>query len=202
MPSGPGQPSSVPLIVRDERWDGYVFWLSYIDAELTGVEIRREHEAATLTAQALQRVPLGALDRVARRCVDDFLSEWYRLGNEPSPVLESMDAAADTSGERDNDKLLAELCARYLELNGEPGWRATLAHEFPYSLSSIQTVIARARRRRFLTSVPRGKSGGRLTPKALRLLPRPTPDPAEVKQFLFGDGPVDPDAFQREEEDA
>ena len=52
------------------------------------------------------------------------------------------------------------------------------------------------------TSVPRGKSGGRLTPKALRLLPRPTPDPAEVKQFLFGDGPVDPDAFQREEEDA
>jgi hypothetical protein len=77
---------------------------------------------------------------------------------------------ADPDGRHDDDLRLARLCQRYLALNGKRGWRQTLAREFHYKPSSVQTIIGRARARQFLTPVPRGQWGGQLMPKALKLL--------------------------------
>ncbi len=164
------------MVIQQKRWSGYTFWLTYLGSELTAFEVRREPDAAPLTARALTEVTLGTLDAVARECVDDFLEELSRLnpalllGPYPDP-LDWLDSTADASTGRGDDKKLAKLCARYVELGGKPRWRETLAREFDYKASSVQTIIGRARRRRFLTPAPRrGQYGGQLTPKALRLL--------------------------------
>ena len=177
MPNGPTEPTRVSLVADDDRWHGYIFRLSYAGGEITDLEITRNGDAAPLSAQLLQRVPLGALDRAARRCVEDFLEVWERPEElqvlYPDP-LDWLDAVADTNPGRENDKRLAELCKRYLDLRGESDWRETLGVEFGYQSTSVQTIIGRARKRRFLTKVPRGQNGGQLTPKALRLLAPPS----------------------------
>jgi hypothetical protein len=178
MPNDPKSPTRVPLVVDDVRWRGYTFWLSYVAGELVGLQVHRTAEAKPLAAHLLQRVPLGALDRAARRCVQRFLEEWERYRPEalhalyPDPA-DWLDSVADTNTAREDDEKLARFCKRYLELGGREGWRETLAQEGNYAPSSVQTVIARARKRRFLTKVPRGQYGGQLTPKALRLLAPP-----------------------------
>jgi hypothetical protein len=183
LPSGQGAPMRFPLVIESSQWTGYTFWLSYIGDELVGLDVRRDRDAELLSAQALQRVPLGALHQAAQRCAREFLEAW----DEATPrqaltsfydPLEWVDALADPPI-RENDTQLAKLCQRYLELNGEPGWRLTLSVEFAKAESSIPTMISRARRRRFLTRVPRGQYGGQLTPKALQLLA-----PKERRQAL------------------
>jgi hypothetical protein len=184
-----GDPTRIPLAIDREPWTGFTFWLTYagVTGELTSIEIRREHDAKRLGAHLLQRVPLGALDRFARCWVEDWRDEWVALN--PGAPVGWLDAVADTDPARDNDPLLAKLCRRYLEVCGEPGWRGTLSHEFPWAESSIQTVISRARKRGFLTKVAQGRAGGQLTPTARRLLAdsRPKPDRGEVETFLFGE---------------
>ncbi|MGH2904355.1 MAG: hypothetical protein ACRDK7_12355 [Solirubrobacteraceae bacterium] len=166
-----GDPTEVVIQVNADQWDGYLFRLSYGGAELTGVAVCRVHDAKPLSAHLLQRVPLGALDRFARRWCGDYLREYTHLNPETSSTwLDALDVVSDENTARDNDAMLAKLCRRYVELVGEPGWRLTLADEFNYSESSIPTIIARARKRRFLTPVTQGQAGGRLTPKARRLL--------------------------------
>lgn len=186
------EPMRFPLTVDDDpQWMGYTFWLSYIGDELVALDVRRDRSAELLSAHALQRVPIGALHRAAQQCVRDFLEAWDGANPEqmqalfPDP-LEWVDALADPPT-RENDVKLAELCRRYLELDGEPGWRSTLAVQFDKAESSIPTMIARARRRRFLTRVPHGQYGGQLTPKALRLLTAGArPDRKEWETFMFG----------------
>jgi hypothetical protein len=181
MPSSPSEPTRVPLVIDGDQWRGYVFLLSYVGAELTGLEIKRDTAAEPLGRVALQQVPLGSLDRAARQCVGRFLEEWDRVTGDTTAQMaylrvaypdttDWLDAVADPNTAREDDALLARLCKRYLQLGGESGWRMTLADEFNYAESSIQTIIGRARRRRFLTPVARGQFGGQLTPKALRLL--------------------------------
>jgi hypothetical protein len=184
-----GDPTRLPLVVDEDRWKGYVFWLTYAGpvGELTSVEIRRDHDAAPLGAHLLQRTPLGALDRFARRWVEDWRDEYMALN--PGTPVDWLDAVSDTDPARDNDLLLAELCREYLKVCGEPDWRATLAHKFPWSLSSIPTVVSRARKRGFLTKVPHGRAGGQLTAKARRLLADAEPVKADRRDwevFMFG----------------
>jgi hypothetical protein len=184
-PTLPSASVWLDLVVDEPKWNGYTFRLSYSPRshELTGLEIQRESEAAPLGAQHLQRVPLGTLDRVARRHVSDFLAFWdeaipasAHVGDVQSlypSVMDWLDPVADGRAASDDDVRLAQLCRRYIKLDAESGWRETLAHEFNYEPSGIQTIIARARARRFLTPVPRGQYGGQLMPKALRLLAPP-----------------------------
>jgi hypothetical protein len=152
--------------------------MSYVGGELVGLHVHRVADAAPLGSHLLQRVPLGALDRAGREHVQAFLEAWESgrperaLALFPDPA-DWLDAVADRKTGREDDERLARLCKRYLELGAKSGWRAILAREFGYDSSSIQTIIGRARRRRFLTKVPRGRYGGQLTPKALRLLAPP-----------------------------
>lgn len=177
-PERPEDTTTVEL--RDtERWPGYDFTLVYANREIVRFEIRREGSSEPLTAQLLQRIPLGALDRAAKAAVEEFLGENDRLNPQqalvlyPNPLDWLDEIAHPPATDREHDVMLARLCERYLELNGRPGWREILARQFPYEASSIQTIIGRARRRRFLTPVPRGQFGGQLTPKARRLLAPP-----------------------------
>jgi hypothetical protein len=167
------------VIDGDQRWRGYVFTLAYVGSELTRMEIEREGDTPLLGARILQQVPLGALDRAARRHVEigieRLLADPPRiLGPDLSQIVADwLDPVADPNPAGENDVRLAALCRRYLELDSESGWRETLADEFNYSPSAIPTIVARARKRRFLTKVARGQYGGQLTPKALRLLMAP-----------------------------
>lgn len=170
MPEHAGDLTWVELEVKQPKWAGYSFKLSYRAGELAGLEILRSDEADRLAAHLLQRVPLGTLDRAARRHVDGFLTEWSKARNFYTDAEDWLDAVADPDENHDDDFDLARLCQRYLELNGDSGWRETLAAEFHYSTSAVQTIIGRARKRRFLTQVPRGQYGGQLTPKSLRIL--------------------------------
>jgi hypothetical protein len=172
-PLQPGDPTRVWL--ESDSWSGYTFVLSYdAGGNLVGLHVHRMSDAAPLSAHLLQRVPLGKLDRAARRCVALFLDAWDRPKGVQSTgdIGDHLDRVADPRTLGDDERL-AKLCRRYLELDGKSGWRAILAREFGYAPSSIQTIIGRARGRRFLTRVPRGQYGGDLTPKALRLLTSP-----------------------------
>jgi hypothetical protein len=183
LPTRPSDPTWVALEVDEDRWRGFVFRLTYVRGKLTKLEITCDGTPAELTAELLQRVPLGALNRAARRCVQDFIEVWDRPEDlqdlqriYPDP-LDWIDPVADPA--RESDKKLAELCQRYLELVKSPDrdekklWRETLGKDFDYAPGSVQTIISRARKRRFLTEVRRGQSGGELTPKARRLLAPP-----------------------------
>jgi hypothetical protein len=172
------RPTRVALVIDEPRWTGYSFWLAYNGRELVEVRVLRDGDAEPLAAALFQRIPLGALDRAARECVSSFLAArdettpTRALALFPDP-LDWLDEVADGITDTEADKRLAMLCLRYLELRGQKDWRQTLADEFHYSLPSVQTIIGRARKRRFLTPVSQGQNGGQLTPKALRLLAPP-----------------------------
>lgn len=179
--TSPGGSSWFELRISDSRWTGYTFRLTYEPrlGELVDLAIHREPGSSRLGAQDLQRVPLGALDRAARHHVNAFLTAWDRC--RPADVrrlypdaADWLEAVADARTAPDADVKLAQMCKRYIELDGQPGWRETLADEFgPYDPSTIPTKISRARARGFLGPVPPRQNGGQLTPKALRLLAPP-----------------------------
>ena len=170
------EPTRIELTDNAERWTGFRFVLEYRGPELAAVRVERTDVAGPLTGQLLQKVPLGALDRAAREHVRGFLEAWdtanpsAALSMFPDPLDWLDDVAGGGTDDHAGDERLARLCQRYLQLQGESDWRETLAQEFHYSRSSVQTIITRARKRRFLTPVARGQQGGQLTPKALRLL--------------------------------
>lgn len=172
------RPTRVLLLIDEPRWSGFTFSLAYNGRDLAEVTVLRDETAEPLTAALFQRVPLGSLDRAARECVSSFLAAWDEANPStaaalfPDP-LDWLDEVADGETDRESDERLAKLCRRYLELGAQKDWRQTLADEFHYSLPSVQTIIGRARKRRFLTPVARGQHGGQLTPKALQLLAPP-----------------------------
>lgn len=176
-------PTTIATEIEGGDWNGYLFQLTYdASAGLTGFSVVRDDNAKPLTARKMQTIPLGALDRFAQQ----WFREWIELWDESNPPtkaaalfpdpLDWLDKVVDPDAGSESDIRLARLCKRYLELVKEPKnpmWRRILAYEFDLKESGVQTKISRARRRRFLTPVAHGQSGGQLTPKAHQLLAPP-----------------------------
>jgi hypothetical protein len=165
----------VELEAADATWAGFRFRLTYSSGgDLQGVAVSRSPAASKLTARQLQRVPLGDLDRAARECVRAYVDEWEAL-NLPTALLPGPRSALGAIVEPqdlDDETLLrlASLARAYVDLNGTPGWRETLAEEFGWSPATIPSKVTQARKRGLLTSAGRGQQGGQLTHKAWRLL--------------------------------
>jgi hypothetical protein len=172
--------------VRHGGWPGYAFRLTFSAGDLSGVEVRRDDGSDPLTAQRLQRVPLGALERGVRKHVNVFENLWSEvvassagLANGKvvhvgkagmSPALsEWFDSYHQAKPSR--EQKLARLSERYVETLDEPGQTAMLAEEFSYAPASIAAMIREARNKhKLLTPTRQGKPGGSLTPKARAIL--------------------------------
>lgn len=176
---GRDSPTRIMLEAVGPAWAGYCFDLGYLGSSLASINVMRcddRPEVPALSARLLQRVPLGQLDRFAQQWMREFFELWNDA-NPPTAAhaifpdpLDWLDLRSDPDAGSVQDVKLARLAQRYLETLDKPTWRRILANEFGYSESSVQTMIARARKRRLLTPVTRGQSGGQLTPKARRLL--------------------------------
>lgn len=173
--------------VSHSDWPGYSFRLTFSAGALAGVEIQRDDETSLpLTAQRLQRVPLGALERAVRKHVNVFENLWSEVvasskglaadkvvhvgkaGMAPD-VAEWFDSYRPSKPSR--EQWLVRLAARYVETLDEDGQTALLAEEFGYAPASIAAMIREARNKhKLLTPTTKGKPGGTLTPKALALL--------------------------------
>jgi hypothetical protein len=183
-----GDGLAVDLEIREDRWAGYAFRLTFLGGSLIGVEVQRvQDDAPLLTADHYQEVPIGALERVARLQVDLFmqkpatgldrtpteprLEQWSPQNGEP--------ARLDRSALSERELRLARLAKRYVETLGTPEQAEVLATELGYSPKSIPALVMEARNvHHLLTPTQRGRPGGRLTPKALDWLgedPEPAP---------------------------
>lgn len=175
--SGSLKPLWVDLQLPVEEWAGFTFRLSFSDlGSLNGLDVRRSDDASDLTAHLLQRVPLGALERAARRHIRTELDPFIEHLHADSPArarLLSVIAAGrpNRRDRRESAARLAALAVRYVETLGEPDQMAVLAREFSYEASSIPKLVARARNEHhFLTATTRGRPGGSVTSAAYALL--------------------------------
>ena len=164
------QPPLAGAVICADGWPGYRFVLAadVTVRQLVNFEILRDSDAQPLTARALARVPLGALEDALYEELESFIDQWH--ADNPGSGL----AAPRPERVRANrdDVKLAELARAYVETLGQPFQMRRLAEDFGfnYSLATIPKLIARARQRGLLTPTTKGRSGGRLTPKAIALL--------------------------------
>jgi hypothetical protein len=176
---------STKLVIHEKRWDGYQFNLTFRNFELACVEVERAAGAAPLSAQMLQRVPLGGLERAARKQAAQTMTEFINLQPEPARATAFPGARAwhdrspraEDSKIEDREVLLSRLAKRYVETVGQSQqtrllaeWSRADPERGHYSEGSIPQLIREARKRLLLTPTRKGKSGGELTPKALVLL--------------------------------
>lgn len=136
-------------------------------------------DAPALTARELRAFPLGELQAFAVRDFRKTMEQPWAA--ERASSGRSHDerfrvwarAAADTPrpGRRGRpDVFYAAVAARYVVLLGTGREVATLADELGYNAESVRGFLYEARRRELLTSAPKGRAGGTLTPKAIALL--------------------------------
>lgn len=160
---------------------------------LEGLEVRLDAE---LTARALRRLPIGAMDREARAAWEAKI-RGARLTVSASVVATDADGRIVQSGSSEPqlapglaaylteatvnaarpgrrgrpDREYALIAGRYVELlGGGPGAARRLATEQNLSASQVRSLLYEARRRGLLTDAPRGREGGALTPKAIECL--------------------------------
>jgi hypothetical protein len=175
------------LAIQEKRWTGYKFRLTFRDFELARVEIERGDGALPLSAHLHQRVPLGALERAARRHADDTMGDMLNVQQEAARttafpgVRDWHGRPSDADAER--ELLLARLAKRYVETLGQrrqarllAEWSRAEPSRGHYSESSIAQLIREARKRGLLTTTRQGRSGGRLTAKARKILGEPEPN--------------------------
>jgi len=135
--------------------------------------------ARPLTRRALQAVPLGELERLARahlaEVVDANDQGVMRLADEHPAIMATIRSSAGfkRQGRRGRgDVFYAEAAAVYRdEVQADPS-RATVraAARLGLDASQLRGVLGQARRRGLLTSAPAGRAGGSPTEKARRLL--------------------------------
>jgi hypothetical protein len=167
----------IDLTIPGEEWSGYIFRLDFGSlGDLTAVEIRRSGKAQALSAHRLQRVPLGALERAARRHIRSVLNPFLEHLGPGSPTRQRIQEIVRAGrpiqqGDGERQLRLALLALRYVETLGTPTQAETLANEFSYEVSSIPKLIAAARNEyHFLTPTSKGRPGGEVTPRAYSLL--------------------------------
>jgi hypothetical protein len=129
--------------------------------------------AGGVTASTLRRLQIGEL-RKALEAQARHLSG--QLGEQSSELLGQHGLAelaheASAPAARD-DRYFARIAARYAELVAEGNKRPTpvLAGELGRPESYVTFAVRDARKRGLLTPTTKGRAGGRLTPKARRLL--------------------------------
>jgi hypothetical protein len=163
----------VELVLPAEEWAGYRFRLRFgDDGQLRGVEVHREARASELSAARHQRVPLGTLERTARRHLRDQFDPFIEiLGPESTARNQIKNIAQGPKRPDDRAVRLAELAMRYVETLGDPYQVDILAEEFGCSDSTVPKWIAEARNEyHFLTPTKKGRGGGEVTPAAYQLL--------------------------------
>ncbi len=176
-----GDPMWMELAIRDRQWTGYKFKLTFRDFELARVEVDRGDGGKPLSAHLLQRVPLGAIERAARRRADEIMSEL--ISAQPEAVRATAFPGSRDWHDRppdagdDRELRLARLAKRYVETLGQPQqarllaeWSRAEPERGHYSESSIPQLIREARKRGLLTATRQGRPGGWLTPSAFRVL--------------------------------
>jgi hypothetical protein len=134
--------------------------------------------AGGVTAGVVRNVQVGELRRELERHLADVREKWGDAVLEPEGLLGRHGLAklaeeASRPAERD-DAYFARIAARYVELVERGNTRPTpvLAAELGRLESYIAMAIRDARKRGLLTPTTRGRAGGKLTPKAQRLLAR------------------------------
>jgi hypothetical protein len=152
--------------IRTKDWAGYTFRLALgDDFNLSAVEILRDDSAAPLNSYRLQQVPIALFERA-------MIVESLHPENEPP----------EPEGAGRDDPRLAGVADAYVVAltqahRGEKSPLDLVAERFPdYARSSIPRLVRRARERHLLTGTTKGSPGGVLTPKALALLGRVTPE--------------------------
>jgi hypothetical protein len=166
-------PIQAEITIDADAWRGYTFRLTLGGgaAELSGVEVLRDDEAAPLNSWRLQQIPLALFERALRGKVNEAAETWDNFA--PTVPMYSPEEWPD-SGQRErsnrDDLKLARLAQAYVETLGQPQQSRLLSERFSYAPSSVPKLIRRARERHLLTATTRGSSGGALTPRAKALL--------------------------------
>ena len=132
---------------------------------------------APLTARLVHALPLGALERRARRAVleetQPFLAPKYRTTGYARSVTQLVESVQRTMRPGRRGRPIAEyaaLAARYVELLKEGRGLPGLARDIHLSDSQVRNLLYAARQKGLLTAAPKGKAGGELTEKAKQLL--------------------------------
>lgn len=173
--------------LRHPQWDGFEFRLTYtpsghlVDFEVgdsrviarTGnllpTELPLEPEQwlpppATVGTRRLREVPLGDLDRVARR---EVAKRWGRLDPE---MLDQFEGPARSGRAGRPDEFYVPLVIRYLELVvTSPHPIPDLGKEVNHNAKTVRNWMSEARRRGLLAGSTRGTAGGYATAKCLEL---------------------------------
>jgi hypothetical protein len=161
---------------EDLEWAGYEFAVWIDPHGLVELDIRRGPGAAVLTARRLQKVPVGAIEQLARDTLREIIEAWVEE-NGPGAMSEWYDAFGITPdqvvGPRDFE--LAPLAERYVQTLGDSDQLNILEAEFKWSGESLPKIIGECRKRGLVTSTSRGKAQGQLTIKALEILGRVRP---------------------------
>jgi hypothetical protein len=172
-------PLWVDLAINSDRWSGYTFRVSFDAAgATTGLDIRRTNAAADLTAVLLQRIPLGAIERAARRHVrQTFEPIIGGLGPESHARRRLEGILLQERPKRRDDAsravMMARLAVRYVETLGRHDQLDVLGAEFGYGMTTMPKLIAKARNEyHYLTPTVRGRAGGQVTPEAYSVLTR------------------------------
>ncbi len=168
-------PIWVDLTVADQ-WHGFTFRLHFArNGDLTGLDVRRSDRAAELTATLLQRVPLGALERSARRHIRETFGPFVELLGSDSHARQAMEDAGRDRPKNAQARAVkfARLAVRYVETLGHFDQLDMLAQEFDWETGTVPKMIGIARNEyHFLTPTIKGRSGGSVTAKAYGVLTR------------------------------
>jgi hypothetical protein len=158
----------------DEAWAGFTFRLHFgQNGDLAGLDVRRSGQAAELTATLLQRVPLGALERSARRHIRDTFGPFVEmLGSDSDARRLMVDAGRDRPKNAQVRAVkFARLAVWYVETLDRFDQMDILAKEFDWEVGTVPKMIGIARNEyHFLTPTIKGRSGGSVTTEAYRVL--------------------------------
>ena len=181
-----GGPAWVEVDSDHPDWVGHWFRVTFDDGQVVGLEIRTD--GTVLTARKVQRVPFGAIERVARERIREWMTEYLSTRSEAAELFNPTPAdwyESHTGGPR--DLLLAGVAKRYVETLGDPDQRTKLAEELGYSWEYVPNLLGEARKRGLLSKTVRGRSGGWLLPKATEILAGRSPvDPVELFMERYG----------------
>jgi hypothetical protein len=193
------QPSGAHLLVWDWGWDGTKFWVrsdivgrqlpAYLEIEATfrsvegGLEIDDlrlspglAHPPGGLITDDLRLIRLNELARAAlariikgEKVQRDPTGLFSRnLPRAPKNWAKTLKTRPGRAGREDID--YARIAERYIAhlTNATPV--VVLADELKIGVSQTRNLLYEARRRGLLTAAPKGKPGGSLTRKAIKLL--------------------------------
>ena len=143
-------------------------------AQVAAIE---DHPDGGLVTDDLRLIRLHeAARKIKSKILSGEESDWgpsSPIGNPPMPPAEWAQTLATRPGRKGREERdYAEVAARYVDALGSRTPIKELAEQLFLSDSQVRSVLNKARDRGLLTAAPKGKAGGKLTDKALKILKR------------------------------